>query len=490
MPLSVLEPKALWQHFQTLCDTPRPSKHEALLIAKIREWADANGIENLLDQTGNLILRKTASPGCEKALPVVMQSHLDMVAQKRSHSAHDFFKDPIQPRIENNWVYATDTTLGADNGIGVAAILAVFGAADIQHGPLEALLTVDEEAGMSGAKGLQAGILNAQVLLNLDTEEEGELYVGCAGGVDVCATFNLQLLPVERVIRNAVSALQINISGLKGGHSGIDIHKPLANANQLLARLLDVALQQGAALAFMQGGTLRNAISRDASATVCINQQQMDVLTQALQSEFQKIQAEYGSTEKALNLQLENCPVPAQVMQAQQAKNIIAALLACPHGVRRWSDQFAGVVETSNNLGVIRQQENTLQVYNLTRSLLDIGRDAQVQAIRHLFTLAGAIVEESNAYPGWAPVRESPLMDLMQQVHHNCFGHNAKVQIIHAGLECGILGAAYPHWQMISFGPSIRGAHSPDEGVDIHSVQQFWLYLCAALKALSERKAL
>lgn len=486
MPLSALQPQALWQHFQTLCDTPRPSKHESALINKIRQWADAHGIENFLDQTGNLILRKAASAGCEKSVPVVMQSHLDMVAQKRSHSAHDFFKDPIQPRIDNNWVYATDTTLGADNGIGVAAILAVFGASDIQHGPLEALLTVDEEAGMSGAKGLQPGILNAQVLLNLDTEEEGELYVGCAGGVDVCARFDLQFSPVPA---NA-TGLQINVSGLKGGHSGIDIHKPLANANQLLARLLDVALQQGAQLAQLQGGTLRNAISRDASATLCISQNQMDDLNKALQAEFQKIQAEYGSTEKTLNLQIENATQPAQVILPQQAQQIIAALLACPHGVRRWSDQFEGVVETSNNLGVIRQQGNQLEIYNLTRSLLDIGRDAQVQAIRHLFTLAGARVTESNAYPGWAPVRESPLMDLMQQVHQQCFGHLAKVQIIHAGLECGILGAAYPHWQMISFGPCVRGAHSPDEGVSISSVQQFWLYLCAALKALSERKAL
>jgi len=486
VPLSALTPKPLWQHFQTLCDIPRPSKHEAVLIKEITDWCGKNNINARQDEVGNLILSKPASKGKEDALPVVLQSHLDMVSQKTNESSHDFFTDSIIPQVQGDWVKATGTTLGADNGIGVAAILAVLGDATLVHGPIEALLTVDEEAGMSGAAGLAGDVLAGKVLLNLDTEEEGELYVGCAGGVDVNAHFQLQL----EAAQGDYLAYEIKISGLQGGHSGIEIHKPLANGNQLLARLLESCLQQGTKISQVSGGTLRNAICRDASATILMAVGTENSALQALNKLSGAMAVEFSGYETHLDITIEKVAAPAKVWCHEFSQKVVAALLACPHGVRRMSDQFEGVVETSNNLATLVQSETELSICCLPRSLMDSARDAQVAAIRAVFELAGARVEVMNAYPGWAPIKESPIMTLMQRVHGQCFGEPAKIQVIHAGLECGILGATYPHWQMISFGPMIRGAHSPDERVSISSVQKFWQYLLASLGTLADVKAL
>ena len=486
MPLSHLSPAPLWQHFQILCDIPRPSKQEAALIAAIISWSKRHNLHTKQDSVGNLIIRKPASPGMEQSVPIVLQSHLDMVSQKTNGSTHDFSKDAIRPVIEGDWVKAMGTTLGADNGIGVAAILAVLGDPDLIHGPIEALLTVDEEAGMSGAAGLAKGELQGQILLNLDTEEEGELYVGCAGGVDVNARFTLQLeAPPEKQL-----AFNIGVSGLQGGHSGIEIHKPLANGNQILARLLACALEDGIKIARISGGTLRNAICRDAQATILIPSIEATFILKKLKQLSDAIACEFSGFEPHLSIDIEEADMPEKVWGDAFSKCVIDSLLACPHGVRRMSDQFDLVVETSNNLATIRQTEETLVISCLPRSLMNSARDAQVAAIRSVFELAGAHVETMNAYPGWAPIKESPIMSFMQNVHEACFGKKAKVQVIHAGLECGILGAIYPHWQMISFGPMIRGAHSPDERVSIASVQVFWTYLLASLSALAKVKTL
>ncbi len=486
MPLSHLSPAPLWQHFQTLCDIPRPSKQEAALIAAIISWSECHNLQAQQDSVGNLIIRKPASAGMEQGIPIVLQSHLDMVSQKTNDSTHDFNKDGIKPVIQGDWVKATGTTLGADNGIGVAAILAVLGDPELIHGPIEALLTVDEEAGMSGAAGLAKGELRGDVLLNLDTEEEGELYVGCAGGVDVNARFTLQLenTPAQQ------QAFDITVSGLQGGHSGIEIHKPLANGNQLLARLLACAIDQGIKIAKISGGTLRNAICRDARATILISHLDVASVLEKLKQLSDAIIGEFSGFEPHLNINIEKTDIPKKVFRDEFSKRVIYSLLACPHGVRRMSDQFELVVETSNNLATITQTEKALIISCLPRSLMNSARDAQVAAIRSVFELAGAQVETLNAYPGWTPIKESPIMSFMQNVHEASFGKRAKVQVIHAGLECGILGATYPHWQMISFGPMIRGAHSPDERVSIASVQNFWTYLLASLSALAKVKTL
>jgi len=486
VPLSALTPSPLWQHFQTLCDIPRSSKNEAALISAIVSWCGKNNIDARQDAVGNLILRKPASIGKENSVPVVMQSHLDMVSQKTNDSSHNFLTDSIIPQVKGDWVKATGTTLGADNGIGVAAILAVLGDPTLVHGPIEALLTVDEEAGMSGAAGLAADVLSGKVLLNLDTEEEGELYVGCAGGVDVNACFPLQLeaAPVDFL------GYEIKVSGLQGGHSGIEIHKPLANGNQLLARLLESCLQQGIKIAKISGGTLRNAICRDASASILIAKGTETSALEKLNALSAAIASEYSGYESHLDISIQEARAPSQVWRDDFSQRVVSALLACPHGVRRMSDQFEGVVETSNNLATLVQNDNELWVGCLPRSLMDSARDAQVAAICAVFELAGARVEVMNAYPGWPPIKESPIMTLMQGVHKQCFGEPARIQVIHAGLECGILGATYPHWQMISFGPMIRGAHSPEERVSIASVQHFWKYLLASLATLADIETL
>lgn len=484
MALSQLEPSQLWQHFQTLCDTPRVSKHESALIEKIINWADQRKIEWHQDEVGNLLLRKPSSKGMEDSVPVVMQSHLDMVAQKTDESSHNFLTDPILPVIDDGWLKATGTTLGADNGIGVAAILAVFESETLEHGPLEAVLTVDEEAGMSGASGLTPDWSKSSVLLNLDTEEEGELYVGCSGGVDVNAQFPLEM----EVSDETLVPYKMTIRGLKGGHSGIDIHKPQANAIQLLARLLEDSLTSSARICELEAGTLRNALCRFAEATVLVSRENVQPWLNRCNALIKLLTDEYGNTEPMLDISITPTTMQPKMWTVAFAQRVVASLLACPHGVRRMSDQFTGVVETSNNLAVVRQSEWYVDIQCLARSMMDAGLADQAVAIRSVFELAGAKVSEDNQYPGWISDLDAPLLKLMQGVHKECFGSEAKVQVIHAGLECGLLGAAYPNWKMISFGPTIRRAHSPDEKVSIESVQRFWTYLCASLKMLSTVK--
>lgn len=487
MSIAHLSPSNLWEAFAAICSIPHPSKHEAQLIAFIKERAKENGVQCEQDEIGNLKLSKPASQGCEDALPVVMQSHLDMVPQKNAATEHDFVSDPINAYVDGDWVTAKGTTLGADNGIGVAAILAVMFSDSITHGPLEALLTVDEEAGMNGAFKLQEEWFTGKALLNLDTEEEGELYVGCAGGVDVNIHWPVTLEPVEQ----DVCSYELSITGLKGGHSGIDIHKGRGNANKLLARVLFAlsnALDVG--IADIQGGSLRNAIPREAFARLTINVNQKEAFQQALADVVEDIDEEYSFVESDLLISAREVTSPEHIMNAQATRGLLNAILACPNGVLRNSDCFDGVVETSSNLGILSLTDDVVSLKFMTRSLKDKARDNAVQRIRSCFELIGAEVVAEGAYPGWAPSENPALLNLMKSVYQDTFGQEAGTQIIHAGLECGLLGAKYPHWDMISFGPTITGAHSPDERVNIPSVQRFWDYLTQALKALSKLRGL
>ncbi len=490
MDITQLQPSSVWHYFNQLCEIPRPSKHEQKLVAHILNLAHGKQLEAFTDSAGNVIIRKRATTGRESAPPIVMQSHLDMVPQKTGASTHNFFTDPIDTYIDGEWVTAQGTTLGADNGIGVAAILAVMLSDDIEHGPLEALLTVDEEAGMSGAANLDAEILNGQLLLNLDTEEEGELYVGCAGGIDVNIT-----IPVEwETIPDHYAALKLSIKELKGGHSGIDIHKGLGNAVKLATR---IALESRhdfptARVSAFIGGTLRNAIPRNSEITIVLPKQQQDdfedyvnALTLLFRSELRiagdnvLIDIQTSDLGDLRDTRVSKC------LTSESQSTLLHALYRCPNGVIKMSSLFDGVVETSNNLATVALGEQSCKAQCLVRSSDNTAIKNACELITSVFSDANAEVICDNGYPGWQLVPASPLLSSMQSIYQETFNKEAKIQVIHAGLECGLLGKKYPHWDMISFGPTIRGAHSPDERVHIKSVQLFWTYLLAALKRLS-----
>ncbi|WP_027467961.1 aminoacyl-histidine dipeptidase [Deefgea rivuli] len=478
-----IEPSLLWQHFSVLCGFPRPSHHEAALRAHIQVWADQLGLVNELDAVGNLLIRKPATPGMEDRLGVVLQGHLDMVALKNEATQHDFLVDPIKTQIIDGWMHAEGTTLGADNGIGVAAALAVLESTDLVHGPLEVLLTIDEESGMTGAKGLQPDWLQGQLLLNLDTEDWGELYVGCAGGVDVTVsqTLHPEPVPAAWVVR------EIAITGLKGGHSGVDIHLERGNAIKLLARLLFQAIPQfDLRVVSVRGGSLRNALPREAFARVAIPA--CDALRFAAVAEQCLAEWQYALRAVESNIQLtitEQCA--ERVLNANDSARVVNLLLGLPHGIRRWSNEVAGVVESSNNLGVVKFDGQHFETMLMVRSLTDSGVAELTQSIRAVARLAGFIAESGGAYPGWAPNLQSRALQLVQNTYQTLHGAAPLVKVIHAGLECGLLGKAYPQMEMVSFGPTIRGAHSPDERVEIASVAQFWDLLVASLAAVPHR---
>ena len=482
--LSELTPAPLWHYFAQICAIPHPSRHEAALIAHLEAFADAHGLSHQRDRAGNLIIRKAAAPGLEQAPGIVLQSHLDMVPQKADHSPHNFVADPIQCRVVDGWVCATDTTLGADNGVGVAAIIAVLADPTLRHGSLEALLTVNEEAGMDGAKGLEPGILSGSLLLNLDSEQEGELYVGCAGGIDATATLTL-----ERQPQPLTGAIQLTLSGLHGGHSGLDIHLGRGNANRLLAELLQPALVAGdAALLAFEGGSLRNAIPRRAEALLGTRGDPQAQIA-ALQRRADTLQQQWAAAEPRLQIQIQSTSPSASPsatpLSRDAATRLLDAILSCPNGVYRMDPALAGVVETSTNLARVVLGESEAEIQCLVRSAREAARDELCAAIRTTLAPLGATLALDGAYPGWTPNPASPLLAAMDALHRQAFGTPAEIKVIHAGLECGILAAAYPHWDMISFGPTIRYPHSPSEKVEIASVQRFWDYLRAALERLA-----
>ena len=460
--LSQLSPQPLWDIFAKICSIPHPSYHEEQLAEHIMGWAKEKGLHAERDQVGNILIRKPATAGMENRKPVVLQAHLDMVPQKNNDTVHDFTKDPIQPYIDGDWVKARGTTLGADNGIGMASALAVLADDSVEHGPLEVLLTMTEEAGMDGAFGLQANWLQADILINTDSEEEGEIYMGCAGGIDFIST-----LPLKReAIPAGFQTFKLTLKGLKGGHSGGDIHLGLGNANKLLARFLaGHAAELDLRLVDFNGGTLRNAIPREAFATVAVPAAKAD-------------------EEKNLTVVLESVSTDKAALTAQSRNTFVQLLNATPNGVIRNSDVAKGVVETSLNVGVVTMSDDSAEIICLIRSLIDSGKEYVVSMLESLGTLAGAKTSAKGSYPGWQPDASSPVMALVRETYQRLFNSTPNIQVIHAGLECGLFKKPYPDMDMVSIGPTITGPHSPDEQVHIESVGHYWTLLTELLKAI------
>ena len=479
-----LEPALLWKNFYSLTQIPRPSKHEEKVRDFLVQFGKNLGLETILDEVGNVIIRKPATPGMENLKGVVLQGHMDMVPQKNNDTQHDFEKDPIETYIDNGWVKARGTTLGADNGLGVAASLAILEAKDIQHGPIEAFITTDEETGMTGAQGVAAGLLKGDILLNLDTEEEGELYIGCAGGTNG----NFSFLYKTAGVPASVEAFKLNVTGLKGGHSGVEIHVGRGNSIKVLTRVLWEGCRHfGLRLASIEGGSLRNAIPREASAWIVIPVQHKDAFF-AVVSELEKIiRKELSAVEPTLKISLVPAEKPVLLIDEVTQGNIINALYACPNGVIRMSNEMPGLVETSINIGVLKTGSNMVSGQTLLRSSVDSAKVDLENMIDAVFTMGGAEIVFDGHYPGWKPNPDSAILKVMQDLYKKMFGKDPLVKAIHAGLECGILGGTYPNWDMISVGPTIVSPHSPDEKTEIESVKKFWDYLLETLKNIPQK---
>ncbi|MDD4847723.1 MAG: aminoacyl-histidine dipeptidase [Bacteroidales bacterium] len=479
-----LEPKAVWNNFYSLTQCPRPSKHESAARDFLANFGKKLGLETIEDEVGNIIIRKPATKGMEKKAGVILQGHFDMVPQANSDVKHDFTKDPIKAYVDGEWVTAEGTTLGADNGIGVAAGMSILESTDIAHGPLECLFTIDEETGMTGANGLKPKMLNGKYFLNLDSEDEGELYVGCAGGVDanISGTYKAKELPQN------VVAYKLIAKGMKGGHSGMDINLGRANANKILFRFLYAVMQKmNIRIASVNGGSLRNAIPREAEAVVVVAAGKAKKFEKFVNKMLQIFKNEFSATEPTLEFMCEPTNLPKAVMPNDVQNRIVRAVYVCPNGVCRMSDAMPGLVETSNNIAIVTINEGEISVKCLIRSSVDSAKDAIADRVGASFELAGCKVEFTGGYPGWKPNTKSKILHIMQETYQKLYGKDPKITAVHAGLECGILGAVYPNWDMISFGPTIRHPHSPDEKVNIESVQKFFEFLKETLKNIPNK---
>ncbi len=472
--------KSVWEHFHAISQIPRPSGHEQQLKQHIIELAHTHGLLWKQDAAGNLVVCKQATPGRESSPSVTLQGHLDMVAEKNDDSTHDFLKDPIQFVLDGDWLKANGTTLGADNGIGVAAALAILTTKDIEHGPLEALFTIEEETTMAGAEGVDPEMLQGQVLLNLDTEEDDHLIVGCAGGinVEVRQSYTTETTPA------GYQGIKLSLTGLKGGHSGCDIHLQRANAVQVMVRVLKRLQTSEMRISEVKGGTVDNAIPRRADALVVVPEAKFEEFTATFDKALNELQREFRSVEPDLTFKLETVTAPETLMALPEQKQWLNALHACHNGVKRFSDDFEGVVETSNNLGVLKLAEGSLSIDCFARSLVDSSTVDIANNIVGVFELAGADVKVRGFFPGWKPEPTSKIKDLMVAEYTRLNGEAPGVEVIHAALECGILGAARPGMDMISFGPTIKFPHSPDERILISSVDSFWNLLKATLQSL------
>lgn len=482
--ISSLSPALIWQFFDKICSIPHPSKHEEPLALYIVDWAKSQGLDVRRDPTGNVFIKKPATAGMENKKGVVLQAHIDMVPQKNEDTEHDFVVDPIQPYIDGEWVTAKGTTLGADNGIGMASCLAVLASNDLKHGPLEVLLTIDEEAGMTGAFGLEAGWLEGDILLNTDSEQEGEVYMGCAGGIDGEMTFNItrEAQPAGYVTRKLI------LKGLKGGHSGCDIHTGRANANKLLARFLAGHAQElDLRMIEFKGGSLRNAIPREGFVTVAVPAENEAKLAELYTYYTELLSTELGKVETDIVTFNEAIETEQGVFANADQSRFVAALNACPNGVIRMSDEIEGVVETSLNVGVITTEDDKVSVLCLIRSLMDSGRMQVESMITSVAELAGADVEFTGAYPGWKPDADSEIMGIFRDMYEGIYGHKPNIMVIHAGLECGLFKEPYPNMDMVSFGPTIKFPHSPDEKVKIDTVTLYWEQMCALLEAIPNK---
>lgn len=479
-----LEPNALWNHFADLNEVPRASKKEEQVIAFAKKFGEDLGLETVVDEVGNVIIKKPATKGMESRSTVVLQSHLDMVHQKNADTNFDFDTEGIRMVVEGDWVKAEGTTLGADNGIGVASIMALLASDTIPHPPLEALFTIDEETGMTGAMGLKGGLLNGDILLNLDTEDDDELTIGCAGGIDITATGTYK----ETATPSGYRSFAISVKGLTGGHSGMDIHLGRGNANKLMNRLLSGAAEQfGLRVHEIDGGGLRNAIPRESVAKVALPPEQSAAFENWIDGEAIVLKAEYNATDPDIRITTVGIPEAPQVIDADFQYKILRSLYACPNGIYRMSPDIKDLVQTSNNLARVLIKAGEYTVMCLTRSSVDSEKMDLANAIKATFELSGANVDFSGAYPGWTPKPGAPIVKVMANLYEDIFKETADVKACHAGLECGILGTNYPKIDMISFGPNIRGAHSPDEKVQISSVQKFWKFLLKTLEEIPSK---
>lgn len=469
MELSNIEPQIIWKNFSKLNAVPRPSKKEERVIAFIKDFGENLGLETTVDEVGNVIIRKPATAGMENRKSIVLQSHLDMVCQKNNDVSFDFDTEGIKMEVDGDWVKAKGTTLGADNGLGVATIMSILESSDIPHPALEALFTIDEETGMTGALGLKPGQLTGEILLNLDTEEDDEIDIGCAGGVDVTITQNYGTEAAKG------QTVRIEVKGLQGGHSGMDIHKGFGNSNIILGRLLYSGLEkQNIQLISVDGGGLRNAIPREGSALISVrNAQEFIEVATALKKD---ILEEFATVEPGLHINIENSTTSDQAISEEDSKKIILTLKSLHNGVHRMSPDVKDLVEASNNVARVELKEGALKILNLTRSSVDSSKYSVAEQLKSVAELAGMNVEFSGSYPGWKPKPGSEIVQLMEKIYTEKFGEKPHVVACHAGLECGIIGANYPAMEMVSFGPTIRGAHSPDEKANIPSAQKFWSF--------------
>ena len=474
-----LAPQNVWKHFYSLTQIPRPSGHMEKITKFLIDFGKGLGLESFADGVGNVIIRKPATPGMENRKGIILQAHMDMVPQKNNDTIHDFTTDPIETYVDGDWVKAKGTTLGADNGLGVAAIMAVLEDNNLKHGPLEALITKDEETGMYGAFGLKPGTMQGEILLNLDSEDEGELYIGCAGGLDITATLEYK----EETPMADFVARKITLQGLRGGHSGLEINEGRGNANKLLARIVhDLLIEFDSQLASFEGGNMRNAIPREAHAVLVFNPEDMDGLEDYMKEYEAQLNDEYAPIESGITLSIEEVTLPTAVVPSEIQDNMINVLMACQNGVMRMIPTIPDTVETSSNLAIINIGEGKASFKILARCSSDSMKECLTTSLECCFSMAGMKVEMTGGYSGWQPDINSPILHAMKESYKKQFGTEPAVKVIHAGLECGIIGAIIPGLDMISFGPTLRSPHSPDERALIPTVQKFYDFLIATLE--------
>lgn len=482
MNITELKPRAIWHYFNEICQIPRPSKKEEKIIAYLSDFGKTHNLDTKTDKAGNVLISKPATPGYENRKTTILQSHMDMVCEKNSDTVHNFETDPIKPYINGEWVKAEGTTLGADDGIGIAAQLAVLASDDIEHGPIECLFTTDEETGLTGAFALEKNFMTGEILLNLDSEDEGELFMGCAGGIDTIATLEFM---ADEVPQNMIP-FKAMVKGLTGGHSGDDIHKELGNANKILNRFLwECHKEFGIKMASFNGGNLRNAIAREAEAVFLVHKDKAELLQSKHAQYIAEINTVYQLTEPGFELTLDQTEKPEMVLDTDAQNKLLNVLYACPHGVLAMSKSIPDFVETSTNLASVKMADlSHFEIVTSQRSSVEAARKGAAQMVRSVFSLAGATVRHTDGYPGWQPNPESPIIKTTTQAYKDTLGSEPEVKAIHAGLECGLFLEKYPHLDMVSFGPTIKGAHSPDERLNIETVDKFWILLLETLKRI------
>lgn len=482
--LSHLKPELVWKYFEEILAIPRPSKKEEKIIEYLIQFAQNHNLAYKKDKAGNVLISKPATAGMEHLKTVVLQSHVDMVCEKNSDSNHDFEKDPIIPIIDGEWLKAKETTLGADNGIGVAIQLAILASNDIKHGPIECLFTVDEETGLTGAFALQENFFTGDTLINLDSEDEGEIFIGCAGGKDTVANLRFEK---KKPPRKQIP-LSISVTGLRGGHSGDDIHKGYANAIKLLTRILfHIEQTYGLKLAHIDGGNLRNAIPREAFATIYVTHEVVERVKSDVQHFYEIFKEEYKHTEPNIKVEIQESEHTEFIIDKRTVAKLIYALYACPHGVIAWSQDMPGLVETSTNLASVKIKKNKIEITTSQRSSVESAKIDIANMVASVFHLIKADVKQGNGYPGWKPNPKSEILKVAKRAYRDLFDKEAKVKAIHAGLECGLFLEKYPSLDMISIGPTMRGVHSPDERLHIPSVEQFWKFLLEILENIPKQ---